>query len=366
MSRTPTSILCLFILCTAADSVIEFLASPDNIRYPMTSSLSLTCAVKNGAGTAMTQAPPGNGIIGRRRRSADTTTSGSDVIKHITAITISQNGVAIATVSLFTPAHAEPGLGLDLSNFNVTGDVTSGDQGHLKAVWDFPSANQSGEFACDVDGVTENGHSVHFTRDVNVKTVSVNIDDILAELHDLKKLVHDQQITIATQEKMITDHGNEIKTEKSRNDDLHRNFTSRFDFQEKTIAAQQNAMTDLQTQLTSHQQQLTSASHVETGFVKCGHSSGWHDGSYNGPGGFYSMSVTKSVKQNFRSPYSKPPVVFLSVVEFSGDGDGSSHTEDWYATTLEHVDTQGFRLRCECFSDYPVDDMVVSWISFSG
>ena len=327
----------MYYLFQSSASIVEFLATPAKIKYPMTSSLTLTCTLNDDLVTPA----PGNGIVGR---AADPTSD--DVIKHITAMTISRAGIPIATVSLFTPAHTEPGL--DLSNLHVSGDVSAGHQGHLELVWEFPNSNQTGEFSCEVGGVTEAGHNVHLTDTVVVSTAQVNLDDILSEIHDLKILVHGQQKTIADQQK-------EILAEKSKNDN-----------QEKEILAEKSENYKQQQELATLRQELANVAHVETGIISCGASGSWHDGHYFSNYTGLNMRVgdiTKSVSQSFTMPYSKPPVVFLSIVKYSPEG----KVEDDYATAIEHVDSSGFRMRCGIFySDNPVEYMYVSWISITG
>ena len=81
-----------------------------------------------------------------------------------------------------------------------------------------------------------------------------------------------------------------------------------------TLASQQLALTEYQTQLSANQKDVASALHVEKGVLSCGSASGWTDGMvpHSRTGGSTGYQHSKQVTQMFARPYTTPPVVFLS------------------------------------------------------
>ena len=133
----------------------------------------------------------------------------------------------------------------------------------------------------------------------------------------------------------------------------------------KSMLDQQNQLTQQRAEIQSLTQELARVDHTEHGLIDCGSSSSWDDGPVR-PSWIHqahTYNVTKSVRVAFRTPYTKPPVVQLSVFAFHNN----YMSRDYYATDVYQVDTAGFTMRCMTFGNgnWHVGDMDVSWISIA-
>merc|ERR1712154_522315 len=110
-----------------------------------------------------------------------------------------------------------------------------------------------------------------------------------------------------------------------------------------------------------------SVGHTESGYIHCGWSGLWKSGSYEPS--FESdkesweintYGVSKSVHVNFNTSYSSPPHVQLSIVAV-----WTEDKQEAYGVDVEHVDAQGFTVRCFTWDDdtFRVYSMDVAWSS---
>ena len=120
------------------------------------------------------------------------------------------------------------------------------------------------------------------------------------------------------------------------------------------ISSQQNTISELQ-------EEVQRLGHSEQGIVDCGDLSAWHDGHYSLPYAIHTYKSSRSLRVNFKTAYTKPPLVQLSIV---GLHKNQVHHE-YYAAAVEQVDTEGFTMRCLSYEggSYHIIDMDVSWIS---
>ena len=302
----------------------------------------------------MTSADPLTSTHDLVGRSADNAKRSPEDIEHVTAVTISRDDVIISSITLFTEAKVDNQL--DLGNAKVTGNLKANGSeiDFLQLDWSLPLTNQTGRYQCNVSGVTKSGHHAVMKVDLEVKATDVDKDDLLSEIHDLKKLLLQQknfsestfaaqQIQLNLQQSTIIEQQKKIDAEKSRNDR-----------QQMTISQQQANIDSLT-------KELTRVSHVEHGVVDCRNSKEWTDGAYKAPWNHnHRFNTTKSVRVNFASPYVKPPVVHLSIYSFFNYPD----VYEQYAAVVEQVDVDGFTLRCMTWDDtrFKVNDMDVSWL----
>jgi len=253
----------------------------------------------------------------------------SNSVHQVTSINISRNEEVVATVTTFTLPQVQTAA--DLINVKVTGNVTGNDtvKGYLQLTWSFPTSAQSGHYECSIAGLTAQGHRLPlFTKQLEVKTASVSVDDLVSELRDLKQVVYQQRnVTYMQQQQIDTD--------------------------KKMIESQQSQIQFLT-------QEVALVEHTESGHVDCGSSSSWTSGKYKASWTSYSYSVSKSVRVNFNTAYSRPPHVQLSIV---GIQTGNNH--ELYGVDVKQVDVSGFTMVCATWNNnsYQVHDLYVAWTS---
>jgi len=305
-------ILTLCVLVTvladaASGSTIQFHASPTQIQYPVTSSLSMRCglAADDPAVTSVTPTP-GSGLVGKR------SAGGTDPIQHVYSMTIYRDEVRVATVSPFTAPQVETKE--DLANVKVTGDVTGTDaeKGYLELTWSFPTSTQTGHYKCLVDGVTSRGHSDRLSAVLDVEAAEITFQDLAKEMSAMKA-------TIVELEDKVKDH---------------------------------------QTQL---QKAMTEALHIESGLLDCGNSGHWTHTSRNGELTGMHYNLYKPLSQSFKTQYTTPPVVFLSLRHVHVQHGKYSV----YGFVLRNVTSSGFDMMCESAagSSFQLNDLEVSWLS---
>jgi len=239
--------------------------------------------------------------------------SSNEVVKHVVGITITRDGLPVATVSTYTVAVCESKA--DMADIQVTGDVsqTSGELGFLDLVWYFPSSTQVGEYECTSTCVTDSGHFVTLNKTLQVRDVkgsSLDVKDMVNELKELKNMMYLHNISLAALKKEM---------EESR--------------------------------------------HVEVGYLRCGDSNSWDEGS---PGttshnGWHYYALQKHMSQNFKKNYNRPPVVFLSTSYILMGDDQTTYL----GIQLLTVDELGFSIRCGTASrsSTRLNDLEIQWVS---
>ena len=294
-SSIAAVVLLLALTARTSSSPLTFTSDPRQVKTPITNSLHMRCALHDTSVTSTTIVTSQNpaGIVGRRRdiqesdadqsRDAKRSSPPTDPILHVTSMTISRGGVPIAAVSTYTPVKVESDV--DRPNIKVTGAVTpvSGELGYLDIVWSFPTSSQVGQYECTVMSVTAAGHGVTVSESVVVSDSMVDIDDILAELRDLKMLGLQQNTTLADQRQTIQQQQSTIHTlqmiiqnttcqNQSEAASLQTiidqqqsqisDYENALSKQNSTINQQRSEITDLQTKF--HQQQSQISNHRTT------------------------------------------------------------------------------------------------------
>ncbi|XP_005097722.2 uncharacterized protein LOC101858857, partial [Aplysia californica] len=231
------------LLVTVSGSIIQFEASSDVVQASLTHTLTMRCSLKD---TAPPLAAP---VVGRR----DVTETTVDM-KYVSSMVVMRNDIEhVAMVTVREPGKAL----LDQDNLQVTGslETTSGHQGSLALVWQYPTEKQAGTYKCEVNGIDLNGHNVRFSKTLHVNATKPTIDDLAGHL--------------ATRSKMIDQ------------------LTS-------TVNQLTNDLADMQARLEND----THSQITQTGTLSCGH---------------MSSNGAQNVTQLFEIPYKKPPVVTLGM-----------------------------------------------------
>jgi len=306
---------------TEAGSDIDFQVSPAEIQDALTEDMTMLCSLTSNK----------------------TSNKTSNSVHHVTSITIYRNEEVVATVTTFTSPQVETAA--DLINVKVTGNVTGNDtvKGHLKLTWSFPTSAQSGHYECSIAGLTAQGHRAPLvTKQLKVKTASVSVDDLVSELRDLKQVVYQQRNVTYMQQQLID-------TDKKMIESLQKQAES----DKKMIDSQQSQIQFLT-------QEVALVEHTESGHVDCGSSGSWTSGKYKASWNSRIYTVSKSVRVNFNTAYSRPPHVQLSIVGiYTGD------KAELYGVDVKQVDVSGFTMVCGTHNNgaYRVHDLDVTWTS---
>ena len=428
---TFTLLLLLVMSFPSVHSEMTFTSTPSEVKPPVTKSLDMVCAVNddsNESVTSIVTSPTptvASGIVGRAAPETDfdvtdeapnrspssssSSASANDPILHVASMTISRDGLPVATVSTYTHAHVESAA--DRGNLQVTGDVTgvSGggdlDLGHLHLTWDFPTSGQLGKYTCTATAITTSGHVVTLEKSVTLMTSSVDIDDILSELRDLKKSDTEQDAVNAAQKKDIDILNRTVAQLNISNAALTRSvaqlqnlYTTEIDSLKTqllavqaantaykadieilnttvaqlntsnaqlatSVAQLQTANTASQTQIDTLENDVKEAKHTETGFLVCGNAADWthaagneSDYQYHGYDYYW---YQKHVNATFQTDYATPPVVFLAVSHVYL---GPNSDRLYYGSQLLEVSSRGFSIRCGS-RDVQLLGMEVSWLA---
>jgi len=281
-------LLCLSALFSlSACSVILFQSSPTDVKAGLTSAFTLRCSLNDTAAST--------GIIGRRD-----VTSTQDNVEQVSSVVIMQNGVDLASV---TQTHQAKPL-ISHNNIRVNGDVTRrpGEKGYMEVTFTSPTQNETGEFVCEVNAITEAGHGVVFSTSVEVTMSQPTMSDLISHIRAL---------------------------ELSRD-----SLAARV----KQLEAGQGGHT-----------------HSESGVLECFDSTKW-TGQHKVAAGY---THTLDVTHKFSQAYNVTPTVQLGVVQMDDD----NHKNSRYVVTLVSVDTTGFTIRCGTWMDSTIFRMAVSWVS---
>ena len=264
-----------------------------------------------------------------------------------------RSGNPLATVSIYSPAMLENDL--DKSNAHVTGDLSvtnpahAGELGYLHVTWSMPTDAQIGQYECSVHGVTASGHSVSFSKNLEVKKSEVYLSDLIAEIQDIKRNNTAQQTTIDSLQRDNTLQQTAISYLLSQTASQH-----------TTISDLQSKLTAQNAKITGLQSQVDESRHVESGYLRCGDSHNWSSTSAR-PGYRGSFGKQKVMSATFQRDFSRPPVVFMSTSYLHID---QQYTHN-LGTQILSVSTHSFTMRC---GTHPLDwvyDIEISWIAIS-
>ena len=205
----------------------------------------------------------------------------------------------VATVTEHIPAHALT----DLDSLEVKGHI-SGGEGSLQLTWKQPNVTQAGEYSCEANGLTNLGHNVVLTENLEIGNKDPTMEDLIQHIA-----------------------GNQ-----------------------QEISALRKEMADL--------------SHVESGFIDCQGSETWSQRLANVYGG-QDRYVAKTV--TFAKAFSTAPVVHLSASHWWDHVDSTAETgitNGYYYIDLVDVTKENFTMRCRTFAPDHIH-MSVSWLSVS-
>ena len=167
-------------------------------------------------------------------------------------------------------------------------------------------------------------------------------------VHQQEIRLEKQSLTIEAQSNLISQLTDENK---QQNDKLS---------QQATIISEQGRKNAAQDGQLAHLMTCScNETHTESGIIKCGDSAHWNE--YTRPD--RNTSISKSV--TFRSPYSTPPVVHLSVVTMNKYDHGDWNVNDYWLSVVS-VTTKGFTMRVHTQgnqNNYRYFGFDVSWIS---
>ena len=359
------------VLTSVRGSELILTASPQDIQPPMTHKLWMKCSLSDVIPDVTGSHVVGRSVPGTPDDDDDddshderaAPTSAGDPIRHVATISITRDGVSVATVSPYHAARAESSD--DVSNIHVTGDVskTTGELGYLELVWDFPTEKQVGAYECSVTGITESGHSVTFGTSLEVGRSYVNLNDIIADITELKKELHQQNVTNNELQQTVAQQQTQLSAQKIQINDLN---ATEFQLQQ-TVAKQQAQLSAQSVEISHLQAELNHSQHVETGSIHCsGNSLSWTSQSkpaacdHGDQGEPCYFQQEKTMNASFTADYSRPPKVFLATKFLYVKYDSHVH----YGVKLLSVDQHGFSIMCGSGpAHWTVEDMEVSWIS---
>ena len=163
---------------------------------------------------------------------------------------------------------------------------------------------------------------VTLRKSLDIDKSTVELDDLIKEVRDLKEAGRLQLALIANQ-------------------------TSK-------LAAQQTEIDLLKTDMKAQQ-------HVETGALRCGHSSTYSagTGSTMAHNGWDYFQKEKHMAATFQATYTSPPVVFMSETYIVLNQ--AQHA--LHGIQLLNVTKEGFAMRCGCRNDALLDDFEIQWIA---
>jgi hypothetical protein len=329
MMDTILITICLFFVVVRA-SVITFQSKPDSIKLDLTQSLRMRCSLND----TLTSTSLSGAVVGKRR---DVTQTLSD-ITFVTSVVVMRNGSQhVASVTQVSPARAT----LDQSNIQVSGGITGkpGERAYIELVWDFPTADQLGEYVCEINGMNSEGHNVVFSKEANVIEASPTITDLVQQFHTLVLENRDQKSDIAGLKSENTAQASEISSLKSENTAQDSEISR---LKSKDTAQSAKILTlESQTQLMSAS--LETVKHIEKGSV---------------------TPSTSGTTIHFQKQYDRPPIVFLTMRHIDVYMRDSGQTNPDFSFSLMSVDRLGFKVRKYFHSSASSANLYLEWISF--
>jgi len=323
-------LLCgLYSATSSSEILIE--TTPSTVTPLLTPKMTLSCILKHSTSTS-------GGLIGR---SSDVTSTPENM-DFVTSIVVllKTTGQQVASLTEHTAARL---LLTGVSNVHVSGNATGGAGvgGYIEIVWTYPTESQVGEYECEINGISKQGHSVVFKTSTQISAATPSISDLVQHIHTLEindiakgKNISAQQAVNDNQQQLISNQQHLITTQQKTISDMDAKYKSEIaDLKSKNLA--------FANQIAAMQRK---ASHIETGDLTCS-----------------PVASSKTVTQTFQHPYDAVPVIVYSVVYLEA---GSHNAETNYRVSLESPSTTGFAIQCEATYGANIHPMHVRWISF--
>jgi len=332
-------LLALFVSTTLAATSIHMYADPPTIKPPLTPHLTIKCELNSTSNVSEVHHHDDCNV-----------TSTSKEIEFISSILITKDtGEEVASVTEHDAARLNGDGGSKAPNTAVTGSVTGSARlrGYLQVTMPYPSPADAGVYVCEVNAVAKGGHGIGFKSAVNIAAPAPSVTDLIKEMASMKKTLSDHKATISTLESQNVDQDNEISA-----------ITTKNSKQDNQISAITTTNANQDNQISALQKDLVEVLHVETGEIDCGNGNTWKNQTL--PGSTFNFG--KSVSQQFKTPYTSKPTVFLSLRWLSKHQD----KHDYFGFALKNVSMSGFEMFCESHtpSNYWVNgDLKVSWLS---
>lgn len=151
--------LCLFVFSYCRGSTINLTATPTDIKNGLTSTLTLRCWL-NATATRRDLGP----------------------VAAVTSLVVMRDGDDVASVTATRPARATR----PWDDLHVTGDL-HGHGGDLQLTFTNPNVNQSGQWSCEANAISDSGHAVTFDTPVEVSLTTPTSHDVIAAVRQLAK-----------------------------------------------------------------------------------------------------------------------------------------------------------------------------------
>lgn len=289
-------------------SQIHFSSNPSEIKNGVTETATLLCSLNDTASSAT--------VTGRRAN--NTRTDNDSVVDHtavaeLLSIVITRDAKQVAMVTHTQAASVAGGAYSPV----VRGHVAKS-EGFLELRWSKPSEGQAGEYHCEVNAMTSQGHVLTFTSPVSLEVVTPTLAEMLNLIRDLEATTKMFQ---ANSEKL------EAKVNQSELD-------------RQSVAAR---ISQLETK-------VINLGHYEMGTLHVLREPSFVSGS---------GSREKILRQDFKKPYNTPPLVFLSQNSF----DAHKGFNIRYQSSIVSVDTKGFNMKFLTYADTVIYWWRVNWVS---
>jgi len=150
-------------------SEINLDVTPSSLQPVLTDTMTLRCSLDDTSGA---------GLVGR---SVDRT---SEDVHYVMSILVTRNGADVASITTHIPARAMA----DVANVHVTGSIGNapGDRGYIELTWRYPTSAQAGTYGCNITGLNDAGHTILFTKTVELEAISPTIDDLVRQIHKMQ------------------------------------------------------------------------------------------------------------------------------------------------------------------------------------
>ena len=321
--------------------------TPGDVKAGLTREMKLRCTI--------TDSPDNNApIIGRRDLEMVTTD-----VKEMFSIIITNNESDVASAT-----HHDSAKNLiNSTSMEVSGDVTGNAtlRGYLELSWLYPLEAESGQYVCQANAVTDEGHVVVLSKTINVEVATPTTADLVNHVRDLQI---ERDLANATMEQANAKIGQqraEIDQANAKIDQQRAELD-----QQSTKMDQANAKISQQrTEVNAMKLRLNNVEHTEFGVVDCNPGTGGHSYSdywtgrttlYHWGSNIYSVDIPV----RFSQVYTHVPVVHLSVETMYADTNDQAIL---HALQVVSVDKRGFSVRCSAFHGREIYDLHVSWIS---